>query len=247
MRAASLSPSFATLYPENRPFMMAEPSPHFTAPALVAEGLATTRGGRRVFEGLSFTVSSGELLYLRGPNGSGKSTLLRLIAGFGKAHAGSLMFGDSDWTEASPAFDGAMIYAGHENALKPVLTLRENAAAYTGVMTGQAPDDARLMAGAALFGLTGLLDRPARFFSSGQKHRANLLRFTLLDRPLWLMDEPTVGLDAANRDVLADLMKRHLKAGGMIIAATHDPIGVEGRKLALDNFLPKAVIDEDWL
>lgn len=227
--------------------MTADILPRYSAPALVAEGLATTRGGRRVFDALSFTLRAGELLYLRGPNGSGKSTLLRLIAGYGKASAGSLMYGESDWLADGPAYDAAMIYAGHDNALKPVLTLRENAAAYTGVMTGHAPDDARLMAGAALFGLTGLIDRPARFFSSGQKHRANLMRFTLLDRSLWLMDEPTVGLDAANRDVLAGLMKRHLDAGGMIIAATHDPIGVEGRELALDNFSPTVVIDEDWL
>lgn len=227
--------------------MTAEASPTFNPPALVADGLATTRGGRRVFEGLSFTLSGGELLYLRGPNGSGKSTLLRLIAGYGKARSGSLMYGDSDWLDGSPAYDAAMIYAGHENALKPVLTLRENVAAYVSVMTGSAPDEARLVAGAELFGLTGLVDRPARFFSSGQKHRANLMRFTLMDRPLWLMDEPTVGLDAQNRDVLAGLMKAHLAVGGMIIAATHDPIGVEGRELALDDFLPRVEIDEAWL
>ena len=103
--------------------------PKFDPPPLVADGLATTRGGRRVFEGLCFSLQSGELMYLRGPNGSGKSTLLRLIAGFGAARAGSLTFGDSDWIADSPAYDAAMIYAGHENALKPVLTLRENAAA----------------------------------------------------------------------------------------------------------------------
>jgi len=227
--------------------MTAENTLRFHPPALMAEGLATTRGGRRVFEGLSFTLSGGELMYLRGPNGSGKSTLLRLIAGYGKARSGRLMYGDSDWTDTSPAFDAAMIHAGHDNALKPVLTLRENAAAYVSIMTGRAPDEGRLLDGAALFGLTGLLDRPARFFSSGQKHRANLMRFTLLDRPLWLMDEPTVGLDAENRDVLAGLMKAHLAAGGMIIAASHDPIGVEGRELALDDFSPGVEIDEAWL
>ncbi|WP_417449478.1 heme ABC exporter ATP-binding protein CcmA [Kordiimonas sp.] len=219
----------------------------FDAHSLVARGLATSRGGRRVFEGLGFALHAGGLLYLRGPNGSGKSTLLRLIAGFVKARAGTLMYGDSDWTQNPPAYDAALIYAGHENALKPVMTLRENALAYASLMTGAAVAEARLDAAAALFGLTALLDRPARFFSSGQKHRANLMRFALLDRPLWLMDEPTVGLDATSRQALADLMTAHLASGGMIIAATHDPIGVVGDELALDDFTPTLEIDEAWL
>ena len=219
----------------------------FDACVLKADGLAASRGGRRVFEGLGFELHAGGLLYLRGPNGSGKSTLLRLIAGFGTARAGSLTYGDSDWTDTSPAYDAALLYAGHDNALKPVLTLRENAAAYCALMTGKPPADARLEGAARLFGLTTLLDRTARFFSSGQKHRANLMRFALLDRPLWLMDEPTVGLDSANRQALADLMTAHLAAGGMIIAATHDPIGVTGEELMLDNFSPTAVLDEVWL
>ncbi|WP_262692281.1 heme ABC exporter ATP-binding protein CcmA [Kordiimonas aestuarii] len=219
----------------------------FETRVLKADGLATSRGGRRVFEGLSFELHAGGLLYLRGPNGSGKSTLLRLVAGFVKARAGTLTYGDSDWTVNAPAYDAALIYAGHDNALKPVLTLRENALAYVSLMTGEAPAAARLDGAARLFGLTALLDRPARFFSSGQKHRANLMRFALLDRPLWLMDEPTVGLDAVSRQSLADLMTSHLAAGGMIIAATHDPIGVDGDELVLDNFTPKLEIDEAWL
>ena len=222
----------------------------FEKTALVAENLACVRGGRWVFAGLSFTLESGGLLYLRGRNGSGKSTLLRLIAGFVPAKSGTLSFGTSNWLAAGPAADEAVIYAGHDNALKPVLTLRENAVAYARLMTGAAPCADALEAAAHVFGLGRLLDQPARLFSSGQKHRANLMRFALIRRPVWLMDEPTVGLDATNRSALAALMQTHLDAGGMILAATHDPIGVEGHVLTLEDFEPEvqpvADLDEAW-
>lgn len=215
--------------------------------ALKGENLACFRGGRTVFEGLSFELEPGQLLYLRGRNGSGKSTLLRLIAGFLRVRTGVLRYGNDAWGRGDAALSEAVIYAGHDNALKPVLTLRENAEELARLMTGRAPDDDLLDASAQVFGLTGLLDQPVRYFSSGQKHRSNLMRFAYLKRPLWLMDEPTVGLDAENREALAGLMKAHLAAGGMIIAATHDPIGVDGPVLDLADYQPAYDFDEAWL
>jgi heme exporter protein A len=200
-----------------------------------------------VFERLSFTLDPGELLYLRGKNGSGKSTLLRLIAGYLRIHGGTLMVGDDAWWRGDAALSEALIYAGHDNALKPVLTLRENARELTRLMTGHAVGDVALADAADVFGLTGLLDQPVRYFSSGQRHRSNLMRFAYLKRPLWLMDEPTVGLDTENREALAGLMRAHLDAGGMIIAATHDPIGVEGAMIDMRDYQPKVSLEEAWL
>lgn len=219
----------------------------FDAVTLSAENLACTRGGRRVFAGLSFSLENGGLLYLRGPNGMGKSTLLRLIAGLTPAREGTLRFGGDIWRGSRAAEAEAVIYAGHENALKPVLTLREHAENYVKLMTGASLSDDALKDAAAVFDLTRLLDQPARFFSSGQKHRASLMRFALVARPLWLMDEPTVGLDSANRQALEGLMARHLAAGGLIIAATHDPIALEGAELNLKDYQPKIIIDEAWV
>lgn len=222
-------------------------SPDYEKKALVATGLACVRGGRRVFEGLSFSLESGGLLYLRGPNGTGKSTLLRLIAGFTPARAGTLSFGDAVWKPGRVAEAEAVIYAGHENALKPVLTLREHAENYVTLMTGRSLSDDEAHEAAAVFDLTRLLDQPARFFSSGQKHRASLMRFALVARPLWLMDEPTVGLDSANRAALETLMTRHLARGGMIVAATHDPIAVAGVELNMKDYQAKtAAYEEMW-
>lgn len=220
-------------------------SPDYDKKALMGLNLACTRGGRRVFEGLSFTLESGGLLYLRGPNGTGKSTLLRLIAGLTPACAGTLKFGESVWRPGSAAAEEAVIYAGHENALKPVLTLREHAENYVKLMTGRSLSDDAAHEAAAVFDLTRLLDQPARFFSSGQKHRASLMRFALVHRPLWLMDEPTVGLDSANREALERLMAGHLGRGGMIVAATHDPIAVLGAELNLKDYQPKISVDEE--
>ncbi|NVJ98380.1 MAG: heme ABC exporter ATP-binding protein CcmA [Alphaproteobacteria bacterium] len=214
---------------------------------LKAEKLACFRGGRLVFEDVSFTLDPGQLLYLRGSNGSGKSTLLRLIAGFLRVQKGVLMYGDDGWWRGDAALSEAVIYAGHDNALKPVLTLRDNATELARLMTGRLVPDETLEAAADIFDMAHLLDQPVRYFSSGQRHRSNLMRFAYLKRPLWLMDEPTVGLDAENREALAGLMKDHLAAGGMIIAATHDPIGVEGQMLDMRDFQPDYDLEEGWL
>jgi heme exporter protein A len=223
-----------------------------TSERLIAADLACRRGGRMVFEGLSFDVGAGDYLHLKGKNGSGKSTLLRLIAGLLPAYSGTLSWGAEDIGGAHisgtrAAQTGLMIYSGHQHGLKPVLTLRENSKGLYQLMTGAHLSDDTLEAAADGFGLLGLIDQPLKYFSSGQTHRAALLRFLLLDRPLWLMDEPTVGLDSENRVRLQALMQAHQQGGGMIIAASHDPIGLVGQSLDLGDFPASKVHLEHWL
>lgn len=215
------------------------------AKPLAALKLSCFRGGRMVFENLSFKLPPGGLLFLRGRNGTGKSTLLRLVAGFVPAREGSLSYDGEEWDRGDAAIAEAILYAGHDNALKPVMTLRENAQELARLMTGHSVADERLEQAAEVFSLTGLLDQPVRYFSSGQRHRSSLMRFAFINRPLWLMDEPTVGLDTENRRALADLMKAHLASGGSILAATHDPIGVEGEVLDLGAYQPAPIEDFD--
>jgi len=200
-----------------------------------------------VFEGLDFSVEPGALLYLRGANGSGKSTLLRLIAGFVPAAGGDLMYGDDAWGTGDAALSEAVVYVGHDHGLKPALTLRENCQTYARIMTGKALSEDALYDAAETFALDRLLDQAVRFFSSGQRHRASLMRFLLADRPVWLMDEPTVGLEADNREKLAGLMTRHLARGGLILAATHDPIGVDGATVDVSQYAARATVQEGWL
>lgn len=184
------------------------------AKGLVAEGLAAVRGERLVFAGLSFAVPRGGALLLLGPNGAGKSTLLRLLAGLGRAEAGRVAL---DGREVA-AEDVA--YLGHQDAVKPGLTAAENLAFW---------GNRAAVAGAlARVALAPLAELPARMLSAGQKRRLALARLALSAAPLWLLDEPTLGLDAASVARFGDMLSAHRNAGGMVITATHLPLPLPG-------------------
>jgi heme exporter protein A len=192
---------------------------------LIAENLGGERGGERLFSGLDFTVSAGEALLVTGPNGAGKSTLLRIIAGLLIQAEGMLRL------EAAPvAFEGlvaATHYLGHLNAMKPVLSVDENLRFWQSFNgTGQY-SIAEALERVSLGDIGHL---PFGYLSTGQKRRASIARLLLSDRPVWLLDEPTAGLDKASEVQFAGLMQEHLKGGGIIVAATHLPLGLGGGK-----------------
>jgi heme exporter protein A len=198
------------------------------ATLLQAQELACWRSERLVFAGLSFVVSPGEALLLTGANGAGKSSLLRLLAGLIPAAEGSLVWDGADCL-ADPAAHGARLrYIGHQDALKPALTARENLDFFARLWGGEVP------AALDALGLTPLAELPARVLSSGQKRRLALARLALAPARLWLLDEPSVGLDAASVERLAPLFAAHRAAGGMILAATHLPLPLpDARELRL--------------
>jgi heme exporter protein A len=190
--------------------------------------LACWRAERLVFAGLSFEVSPGEALLLTGANGAGKSSLLRLLAGLIPAAEGSLIWDGTDCLADLPAHGARLRYLGHQDALKPALTARENLAFFARLWGGGV--DSAL----AALDLTGLADLPARVLSSGQKRRLALARLALAPSRLWLLDEPSVGLDAASVERLAPLFAAHRAAGGMVLAATHLPLPLpDARELRL--------------
>lgn len=213
---------------------------------LKAEKLACKRGGRIVFEGLSFEVGPGNYMHLAGSNGSGKSTLLRVIAGFIPYCAGELSYGDVPLKGTDLAASELVLFAGHQNGLKPVWTLRQNCENLVQTLTGEQLSSETLESALDGFALRNFADQPVRYFSSGQLHRASLMKFLLINRPIWLMDEPTVGLDADNRKRLEAIMAVHLEKGGMIIAASHDPIHLSGQSLDLREFAAKHHDLEYW-
>jgi len=195
---------------------------------LEARDLACLRGDRAVFAGLSFALAAGDALLLTGANGAGKSTLLRILAGLLRPAEGAVTWQGDDIAADPAAHAGRMRYLSHQDALKPALSVSENLDFF-----------ARLHGGAvapalAALALTPLADLPARVLSSGQKRRLALARLALAPVPLWLLDEPTTGVDAASVERLRPLLAAHRAAGGMVVAATHIPLPLDdARELRL--------------
>jgi heme exporter protein A len=182
---------------------------------LRAQGLACGRGDVVLAEGLDFSVANGHCMLLRGPNGTGKTTLLLTLAAIVAPLAGSFTLEGSD-----PELQ-QVHYCGHRNAIKPRLSVLENLTFWAEVNgpTGMAAGDAL-----SELGLGGLGSLDAGYLSAGQSRRLALARLLVSHRPLWLLDEPTAALDGEGHALVTRLIDQHLDAGGMAVAATHDPI-----------------------
>ena len=191
---------------------------------LSVQNLTLVRGGRTLARELNFEVRSGGALLLTGPNGAGKSTLLRAIAGLFTPASGAIsMSGDAIAHDETPALQAH--YLGHADALKGALTARENLEFWSAALKRRAGLDP-LQALAAV-NLAHVADLPVGWLSAGQRRRTALARLLVAERPLWLLDEPTTALDAASQARLAQSMAAHRAKGGMIIAATHAPVGLD--------------------
>jgi len=192
---------------------------------LEAQKLAARRGFATLFTGLSFRVDAGEALVVSGANGTGKTTLLRIVAGLTTPSSGALRWNSEVVAPLDPEFRSVLAYAGHLPALKDELTAEENLAsllaldgeAVTGEALRSALDDVALARQRVL---------PARVLSQGQRRRIGLARLMMLPRPLWILDEPTTALDASGTELLTRLLARHLADGGVLVAATHAPLGL---------------------
>jgi heme exporter protein A len=185
------------------------------------------RGGREVFCGLDFTAGSGELLAITGRNGAGKTSLLRLIAGLLAPAGGAieLQGGDAELTLPEQAH-----YLGHRDALKPALSVNENLTFWRDFLGG---DRGKAGDSLAAVGLDHIAHLPAGYLSAGQRRRLSIARLLAVRRPLWLLDEPTSALDVEGQAVFVTLMSDHLASGGLILAATHTPLGLPTRELRI--------------
>ena len=173
-------------------------------------GLAVARGGVTLLSGLDVSIEPGAALVLRGPNGAGKTTLLRTLAGLQPPAAGSV----------APGAD-AMAYAAHADGLKATLTVAENLTFWARIH-GHSDISPAL----AAFDLALLAHRQTASLSAGQRRRTGLARLLLARRPIWLLDEPTVSLDAATTARFAGVLADHLRAGGLAVVATHIDLGL---------------------
>jgi heme exporter protein A len=199
--------------------------------SLAAEKLACARGDRRLFDGLSFRVIAGQALSVEGPNGAGKTSLLRLLAGFLAPSAGRIVIKSGETESDDPDERGKLIgWLGHHDGLKPQLTVLEQLDFFARLYGAKA--DAALL---ERVGLQRQAELPCRYLSAGQKRRLALARLVASNRSLWLLDEPFAALDTAGQALVAHLMAAHCGQGGIIIAATHDPLGLNNESLLLSG------------
>ena len=204
-----------------------------------ASDLTCLRGERLVFAGLAFALREGEALLLVGPNGSGKSSLLRLMALLLRPFRGEFSWRGEAVAEDPDAHRMRLRYVGHLDGVKPVLTCHESLT-FWAALDGAPEPGRRAAAALERIGLERLAEVPGRYLSAGQKRRLNLARLLLLPAPLWLLDEPTNGLDAAATRRLEAALAEHRGAGGMVVASTHTPLALPGAAtLHLDDFTPE--------
>ena len=193
---------------------------------LVAENLGGERGGEPVLSDISFALEEGGGLVVTGPNGSGKSTLLRIVAGLLPPSAGVIRLEGADEAQW-PTLAAACHYLGHANAMKTALSVEENLSFWRD-FSGEphlTPAEALEMVG-----LPQVASLPYGYLSTGQKRRVSIAKLLVSWRPVWLLDEPTAGLDKASEAQFSALLRAHLEDGGIAIAATHIPLGLEGMK-----------------
>ncbi|GAN72079.1 MAG: heme ABC exporter ATP-binding protein CcmA [Acetobacter sp.] len=213
----------------SQPYSSAAPSsgPALTAASLLeANDLCVFRGDRLVLDGVSLRLNAGDAMLLTGPNGAGKSTLLRVLAGLRKPDSGALAWQGQSIFDDRAAHAERVAYIGHQDALKPGLTVTENLHLF-------ARPGASMAEALEAMDLLPLADLPARLLSAGQKRRTALARVLLAQAPLWLLDEPSLGLDSAAITLLGNAMAAHRARGGVLIATTHVPLPLDN-SCALD-------------
>jgi heme exporter protein A len=197
--------------------------------SLTAEKLACVRGDKKLFDALNFRVTAGQALAVEGANGTGKTSLLRMIAGFLAPAAGRIVIKDAGGENDDAEERGKVIgWLGHLDGLKPQLTVIEQLNFFAHLY-GKTADAALL----EQVGLARQADLPCRYLSAGQRRRLALARLLASKRSLWLLDEPFAALDTSGQALVAHLMARHCGEGGIIIAATHDPLGLGNESLKL--------------
>jgi heme exporter protein A len=210
---------------------------------LVAENVACLRGERTIFVGLNFVLEAGGALLLAGPNGSGKTSLLRLLAGLAQPAVGQLLWNGHSLVDDREAHAARLRYVGHQDALKPALTVVENLV-FWARLGGQGATRTDALAALTRFGLGRLADEPARVLSAGQRRRLALSRLLVAPVRLWLLDEPNTALDVASLGVLAEILDEHRRAGGMVVLSSHADLGLDdAQPLLLSQFTPRHAVE----
>lgn len=221
---ASLDTPLPTL-PDRPPTAAPRDSSRHADARLEVAALEVQRGDRRLFSGLDFTLTSGELLHLRGPNGSGKTTLLRALCGLLLPQAGKILWNGASIRRLGEEFTRDVIYLGHLTGIKQELTGIENLRV-AATLDGDRVDDAAIWDALEQIGLAGFEDLPTTVLSQGQKKRVALARLLLTGARLWILDEPFVALDKRAVTLLEALIVAQVERGGLVVMTTHQEVAL---------------------
>jgi heme exporter protein A len=193
--------------------------------------LSCTRGDKRLFSDVSFTLAPGQWLHLEGDNGVGKTSLLRLVCGLSALEQGQIQWQNLSVAHNPEEFRANLAYLGHQLALKEDLTPLENLQADAAV-AGRTVSVFEAMAALAQLGLRGREHLPVRVLSQGQKRRTALSRLALSHAKLWVLDEPFVALDGAAQNALSNVINQHLNQQGMVLLTSHQAVSLQGQGLS---------------
>jgi len=200
--------------------------------ALIVNTLPLTRGGRLLRSGISFSVSAGEILFVYGPNGAGKTSLLRAIAGLLEVPDGSIRFRMCPEGVIANAEERIrkIGWFGHQDGVKQQLSLSENLRFHSRYNHASGDIEQAL----AALGLSQLRDLPAQFLSHGQRRRLAFARLLVVPRSLWLLDEPLASMDDKGKTCIRRQIQDHCRNGGIVVAASHEPLGLNGASVELE-------------
>jgi heme exporter protein A len=193
---------------------------------LEANALECVRGGRRLFQALSFSLEQGESLEVSGANGSGKTSLLRMLCGLLAPAAGEILWEGKNISSLKEEYLKRLAYLAHANGVKAELSATENLRVACGLMGGQPASEEKIHAALERMGLGSCEDSPAKTLSQGQQRRLALARLLVNERALWILDEPLAALDSAAVGLVQSVLGEHLKGGGILVLTTHQPLDI---------------------